>query len=152
MTTSNRFVCKKWKFISSHNKQTFCLMINLYVFLVQSTRFYFLLFFYSVKCHVSWIEFNLLLMPCQMVVVPQQSKIKIEDDDDEDVEALRLAALKSLRTKDTTHKRPTILQVQKVFPQVTQPSRLPYKGPYKGPIKKNFYHKSQGQRQNGVSF
>ncbi|XP_050453781.1 serine/arginine repetitive matrix protein 1-like isoform X1 [Cataglyphis hispanica] len=86
----------------------------------------------------------------KMVVVPQQSKIKIEDDDDEDVEALRLAALKSLRTKDATHKRPTILQVQKVFPQVTQPSRFPYKGPYKGPIKKNFYHnKLQGQRQNG---
>lgn len=83
-----------------------------------------------------------------MVVVPQQSKIKIEDDDDEDVEALRLAALKSLRTKDATHKRPALLQMQKVFPQVTQPSRLPYKGPR--PIKRNFnYHNRSQQRQNG---
>lgn len=86
-----------------------------------------------------------------MVVVPQQSKIKIEDDDDdEDVEALRLAALKSLRTKDATHKRSALLQVQKVFPQVTQPSRLPYKG--QRPIKRNFYHNRSQQRQNGVSF
>ncbi|XP_029680435.1 serine/arginine repetitive matrix protein 1-like isoform X2 [Formica exsecta] len=84
----------------------------------------------------------------KMVVVPQQSKIKIEDDDDEDVEALRLAALKSLRTKDATHKRPALLQMQKVFPQVTQPSRLPYKGPR--PIKRNFnYHNRSQQRQNG---
>ncbi|KMQ93183.1 serine threonine-protein kinase prp4-like protein [Lasius niger] len=82
-----------------------------------------------------------------MVVVPQQSKIKIEDDDDEDVEALRLAALKSLRTKDATHKRSALLQVQKVFPQVTQPSRLPYKG--QRPIKRNFYHNRSQQRQNG---
>lgn len=84
----------------------------------------------------------------KIVVVPQQSKIKIEDDDDEDVEALRLAALKSLRTKDATHKRPALLQMQKVFPQVTQPSRLPYKGPR--PIKRNFnYHNRSQQRQNG---
>ncbi|CAL1684047.1 unnamed protein product [Lasius platythorax] len=83
----------------------------------------------------------------KMVVVPQQSKIKIEDDDDEDVEALRLAALKSLRTKDATHKRSALLQVQKVFPQVTQPSRLPYKG--QRPIKRNFYHNRSQQRQNG---
>ncbi|XP_072762176.1 uncharacterized protein [Anoplolepis gracilipes] len=79
----------------------------------------------------------------KMVVVPQQSKNKIEDDDDEDVEALRLAALKSLRTKDATHKR----SLQKVFPQVTQPSRLPYKG--QRPIKRNFYHNRSQQRQNG---
>ncbi|KAM0729327.1 hypothetical protein ACS0PU_004681 [Formica fusca] len=84
----------------------------------------------------------------KMIVVPQQSKIKIEDDDDEDVEALRLAALKSLRTKDATHKRPALLQMQKVFPQVTQPSRLPYKGAR--PIKRNFnYHNRSQQRQNG---
>lgn len=85
-----------------------------------------------------------------MVVVPQQSKIKIEDDDDEDVEALRLAALKSLRTKDATHKRAAPLQVQKVFPQVTQPSRLSYKD--QRPMKKNFYHNRSQPRQNGVSF
>ncbi|XP_029161666.1 serine/arginine repetitive matrix protein 1-like isoform X2 [Nylanderia fulva] len=83
----------------------------------------------------------------KMVVVPQQSKIKIEDDDDEDVEALRLAALKSLRTKDATHKRTALSQVQKVYPQATQPSRLPYKG--QRPIKKNFYHNRLQQRQNG---
>lgn len=82
-----------------------------------------------------------------MVVVPQQSKIKIEDDDDEDVEALRLAALKSLRTKDATLKRTALSQVQKVFPQVTQQSRLPYKG--QRPIKRNFYHNRSQQRQNG---
>ncbi|XP_070157736.1 serine/threonine-protein kinase PRP4 homolog isoform X2 [Polyergus mexicanus] len=84
----------------------------------------------------------------KMVVVSQQSKTKIEDDDDEDVEALRLAALKSLRTKDATHKRPALLQMQKVFSQVAQPSRLPYKGPR--PIKRNFnYHNRLQQRQNG---
>lgn len=80
-----------------------------------------------------------------MVVVPQQSKIKVEDDDDEDVEALRLAALKSLRTKDATHKK--ALQVQKVYPQ---PSRSSYKG--QRPMKRNFYHNRAQQRQNGVSF
>ncbi|GAB1867542.1 Neurofilament heavy polypeptide [Camponotus japonicus] len=83
----------------------------------------------------------------KMVVVPQQSKIKIEDDDDEDVEALRLAALKSLRPKDATHKRSALLQVQKVFPQVTQPSRLPYKD--QRPMKRSFYHNRSQPRQNG---
>jgi len=83
-----------------------------------------------------------------MVVIPQQSKIKIEDDDDEDVEALRLAALKSLRTKDAMHKRSALSQVQKVLPQITQSSRFPYKNPR--PMKKNYYRTQQ--RQNGVSF
>lgn len=85
-----------------------------------------------------------------MVVVPQQSKVKIEDDDDEDVEALRLAALKSLRTKDATHKRSALSQVQKVLPQVTQSSRFSYKN--QRPMKKNYYHNRMQQRQNGVSF
>lgn len=85
-----------------------------------------------------------------MVVVPQQSKVKIEDDDDEDVEALRLAALKSLRTKDATHKRSALSQVQKVLPQITQSSRFSYKN--QRPMKKNYYHNKMQQRQNGVSF
>ncbi|KAL0112367.1 hypothetical protein PUN28_012001 [Cardiocondyla obscurior] len=86
----------------------------------------------------------------KMVVVPQQSKIKVEDDDDEDVEALRLAALKSLRTKDATHKRSALSQVQKVSsPQLTQSSRFTYKN-QRPTIKKNYYRIQQ--RQNGVSF
>jgi len=83
-----------------------------------------------------------------MVVIPQQSKIKIEDDDDEDVEALRLAALKSLRTKDAMHKRSALSQVQKVLPQITQSSRFSYKN--QRPMKKNYYRTQQ--RQNGVNF
>ncbi|XP_039306803.1 serine/arginine repetitive matrix protein 2 isoform X2 [Solenopsis invicta] len=85
----------------------------------------------------------------KVVVVPQQSKVKIEDDDDEDVEALRLAALKSLRTKDTTHKRSALSQMQKVLPQITQSSRFAYKN--QRPIKKNYYHNHNRvqQRQNG---
>ncbi|KAL0112365.1 hypothetical protein PUN28_012001 [Cardiocondyla obscurior] len=83
----------------------------------------------------------------KMVVVPQQSKIKVEDDDDEDVEALRLAALKSLRTKDATHKRSALSQVQKVSsPQLTQSSRFTYKN-QRPTIKKNYYRIQQ--RQNG---
>ncbi|XP_011872634.1 PREDICTED: serine/arginine repetitive matrix protein 1-like isoform X2 [Vollenhovia emeryi] len=83
----------------------------------------------------------------KMVVVSQQSKVKIDDDDDEDVEALRLAALKSLRTKDATHKRPALSQVQKVQPQITQSSRFSYKN--QRPMKKNCYHNRVQQRQNG---
>lgn len=83
-----------------------------------------------------------------MVVVPQQSKVKIDDDDDEDVEALRLAALKSLRTKDAMHKRSALSQVQKVLPQVTQSSRFSYKNQRP---KKNYFHNRVQQRQNGVS-
>jgi len=86
-----------------------------------------------------------------MVVIPQQSKIKVEDDDDdEDVEALRLAALKSLRTKNVMHKRLALPQVQKVLPQITQSSRFPYKN--QRTMKKNYYHNRMQQRQNGVSF
>ncbi|XP_012534565.1 serine/arginine repetitive matrix protein 1 isoform X2 [Monomorium pharaonis] len=85
----------------------------------------------------------------KMVVVSQQSKVKIEDDDDEDVEALRLAALQSLRTKDAMHKRSALSQMQKVHPQVTQSSRFPYKS--QRPMKKNYYHNHNRvqQRQNG---
>ncbi|XP_011704851.1 PREDICTED: peptidyl-prolyl cis-trans isomerase CYP95-like isoform X2 [Wasmannia auropunctata] len=82
----------------------------------------------------------------KMVVVPQQSKIKVEDDDDEDVEALRLAALKSLRTKDATHRRSALSQ--KVLPQITQSSRFSYKN--QRPTKKNYYNQNRvQQRQNG---
>ncbi|KAL6264591.1 hypothetical protein P5V15_004693 [Pogonomyrmex californicus] len=83
----------------------------------------------------------------KMIIIPQQSKVKVEEDDDEDVEALRLAALKSLRTKDATHKRSTLSQVQKILPQVTQSSRFPYKS--QRPTKKNYYHNRVQQRQNG---
>nr|XP_012222567.1 PREDICTED: serine/arginine repetitive matrix protein 1-like isoform X1 [Linepithema humile] len=80
----------------------------------------------------------------QKMVVISQSKIKIEDDDEDDLEALRLAALETLRTKDASYKRSS--QVQKVSAQVTQSARYPYKNQW--PMKKNFYYKAQ-QRQNG---
>ncbi|XP_011332230.1 serine/arginine repetitive matrix protein 1 isoform X2 [Ooceraea biroi] len=83
----------------------------------------------------------------KMVLVPQQSKIKIEDDDEEDVEALRLAALKSLRKKESVCKKAALSQVQKVLPQVTSSSRFPYKNPW--PMKKNFYNNRVQQKQNG---
>ncbi|XP_018301799.1 serine/arginine repetitive matrix protein 1 isoform X1 [Mycetomoellerius zeteki] len=83
----------------------------------------------------------------KMIVIPQQSKVKVEDDDDEDVEALRLAALKSLRTKNAMHKRLALSQVQKVLPQITQSSRFPYKN--QRSMKKNYYHNRVQQRQNG---
>lgn len=79
------------------------------------------------------------------MVVVSQSKIKIEDDDEDDLDALRLAALETLRTKDASYKRST----QKVSAQITQSTRYPYKNQW--PTKKNFYYKAQ-QRQNGVSF
>lgn len=81
------------------------------------------------------------------MVVVSQSKIRIEDDDEDDLDALRLAALETLRTKDTSYKKST--QIQKVSAQVTQSTRYPYKNQW--PMKKNFYYKAQ-QRQNGVSF
>lgn len=84
-----------------------------------------------------------------MVVVPQQSKIKIEDDDEEDVEALRLAALKSLRKKAGVCRNPALSQVQRILPQVNQSSRFPYKSPW--PTKKTFYNNRVQQKQNGVS-
>ncbi|XP_018401761.1 PREDICTED: serine/arginine repetitive matrix protein 1-like [Cyphomyrmex costatus] len=83
----------------------------------------------------------------KMIVIPQQSKIKVEDDDDEDVEALRLAALKSLRTKNAMHKKLELSQMQKVLPQITQSSRFPYKN--QRSMKKNYYHNRVQQRQNG---
>ncbi|XP_032662572.1 serine/arginine repetitive matrix protein 1-like isoform X2 [Odontomachus brunneus] len=75
----------------------------------------------------------------KMVVVPQ-SKIKIEDDDDEDLETLRMVALQSIRAKDTTRNR------QPILPQVTQVSRIPYK---QRPIRRNYYNNRIPQRQNG---
>lgn len=81
-----------------------------------------------------------------MVVVPQ-SKNKIEDDDDEDLEKLRMEALQSIRVKDkdTTRKRRPILS------QVTQVPRIPYKLPW--PIRRNYYNINRVPlRQNGVSF
>ncbi|XP_014482675.1 PREDICTED: neurofilament heavy polypeptide-like [Dinoponera quadriceps] len=77
----------------------------------------------------------------KMVVVPQ-SKIKIEDDDDEDLETLRMVALQSIRAKDAARNRRPIL------PQVTQSSRIPYK--YQRPMRRNFHYNNRiQQRQNG---
>jgi len=85
----------------------------------------------------------------QMVLATHQTNVITEDDDDEDLETLRLAALKSLRKKDSVYKKSTLSQVQKVQPQVIQSSRFPYKNSW--PTKKNFYNRIQ-QKQNGVSF
>ncbi|KAK2580278.1 hypothetical protein KPH14_012525 [Odynerus spinipes] len=83
----------------------------------------------------------------KMVLAPQQ-KFKNDDDDDEDLEALRLAALQSLRTKDPLqNKKQPLTQLQKVVPQVTQITRPPYKTqrlPRRG-----YFHNRLQQRQNG---
>ncbi|KAG7212858.1 hypothetical protein KM043_002211 [Ampulex compressa] len=83
----------------------------------------------------------------KMVVAPQKN-IKNDDDDDEDLEALRLAALQSLRTKDTVHnKKPPPPQVQMVVPQVMQMSRPPFKG--QRIARRGYFHNRMQQRQNG---
>ena len=41
----------------------------------------------------------------QKMIIPPQQNPKNDDEDDEDLEALRLAALQSLRTKDTVHNK-----------------------------------------------
>ncbi|XP_011151051.1 serine/arginine repetitive matrix protein 2-like isoform X1 [Harpegnathos saltator] len=76
----------------------------------------------------------------KMVVVPQ-TKIKTDDDDDEDLETLRMVALQSIRAKDTARNR------QPILPQITQPSRIPYKN--QRPIRRNFHYNRTQQRQNG---
>nr|XP_050867685.1 serine/arginine repetitive matrix protein 1-like isoform X1 [Vespula vulgaris] len=84
----------------------------------------------------------------QKMVLASQQKFHTDDDDDEDLEALRLAALQSLRTKDTLHnKRPSLTQLQKVVPQVTQIARPSYK-PQRLPRRAHFHNRLQ-QRQNG---
>lgn len=83
----------------------------------------------------------------KMVLAPPQ-KFKNDDDDDEDLEALRLAALQSLRTKDPLqNKKQSLTQLQKVVPQVTQNACPPYKTqrlPRRG-----YFHSRLQQRQNG---
>ncbi|XP_035724110.1 serine/arginine repetitive matrix protein 1-like isoform X1 [Vespa mandarinia] len=84
----------------------------------------------------------------QKMVLASQQKFHTDDDDDEDLEALRLAALQSLRTKDTLHnKRQSLTQLQKVVPQVTQIARPSYK-PQRLPRRAHFHNRLQ-QRQNG---
>lgn len=84
------------------------------------------------------------------MVLASQQKFHTDDDDDEDLEALRLAALQSLRTKDSLHsKRQSLTQLQKVVPQVTQIARPSYK-PQRLP-RRAYFHDRLQQRQNGVS-
>lgn len=84
----------------------------------------------------------------QKMVVPPQQITKNDDEEDEDLEALRLAALKSLRTKDTLHnRRQPPPPIQKVVPQVTHTSRPSYK--IQRPPRRGFFHNRLQQRQNG---
>lgn len=88
-----------------------------------------------------------------MVVISQQPKIKIEEEDDDDVEKLRLAALKTMgmgTKKDTTQKQLVVLQMQKVLPQTAHSCFPRYKN--QRLTKKNMYYNRAQQRQNGVSF
>ncbi|XP_015433351.1 PREDICTED: peptidyl-prolyl cis-trans isomerase CYP95-like [Dufourea novaeangliae] len=78
----------------------------------------------------------------------QKQSTKNEDEDDEDLEALRLAALQSLRAKDTVHyKKQTLPQLQKVVPEVTQTSRPSYKG--QRPPRRGYFPNQLQQRRNG---
>ncbi|XP_054006262.1 uncharacterized protein LOC128891091 isoform X2 [Hylaeus anthracinus] len=78
----------------------------------------------------------------------QKQSTKNDDEDDEDLEALRLAALQSLRAKATIHyKKQTTLQLQKVIPEVTQTSCLPYKRQQSS--RRGYFPNQLQQRQNG---
>ncbi|XP_076171715.1 uncharacterized protein LOC143148848 isoform X3 [Ptiloglossa arizonensis] len=77
----------------------------------------------------------------------QKQSTKNDDEDDEDLEALRLAALQSLRAKATIHyKKQSPSQLQKVMPELTQTSRPSHKGhlPRRG-----YFPNQLQQRQNG---
>lgn len=79
-----------------------------------------------------------------MVVFPQP-KVKIDDDDEEDLERLRMLALQSIGAKDAARNR------RPIVPQVTQTSRNQYK--YQRPMRRNYHYNNRvQQRQNGVSF
>nr|XP_031833271.1 neurofilament heavy polypeptide-like [Nomia melanderi] len=78
----------------------------------------------------------------------QKQSTKNDDEDDEDLEALRLAALQSLRAKDTGHyKKQSLSQLQKVVPEVTQTSRPLYKG--QRPPRRGYFPNQLQKRQNG---
>ncbi|XP_078036234.1 uncharacterized protein LOC144469642 isoform X1 [Augochlora pura] len=78
----------------------------------------------------------------------QKQSTKNDDEDDEDLEALRLAALQSLRAKDSVHyKKQSLSQIQKVIPEITQTSRSPFKG-QRAPRRGYFPNQLQ-KRQNG---
>lgn len=82
------------------------------------------------------------------MIIPPQQNTKNDDEDDEDLEALRLAALQSLRTKDSIHnkKQPP---PQKTISDVMQMSHSSYKG--QRPLRRGYFHNRLQQRQNGVS-
>ncbi|XP_015589891.1 serine/arginine repetitive matrix protein 1 isoform X3 [Cephus cinctus] len=89
----------------------------------------------------------------QKMVVSSHHKYKQEDDDDEDLEALRLAALQTLRAKDSLQNKRQYSPLQRTTaPQITQPSQAHYKG-QKVPIR-GFYQKTYApiQKQNGTCY
>ncbi|KOX72225.1 hypothetical protein WN51_01087 [Melipona quadrifasciata] len=82
----------------------------------------------------------------QKMIISSQQNTKNDDEDDEDLEALRLAALQSLRTKDSIHnkKQPP---PQKTISDVMQTSHSSYKG--QRPLRRGYFHNRLQQRQNG---
>ncbi|XP_076239995.1 uncharacterized protein LOC143182688 isoform X2 [Calliopsis andreniformis] len=85
----------------------------------------------------------------QKVVIPSQQSTKNDDEDDEDLEALRLAALQSLRAKDTVHsKKQSLPQIKKIVPEITQTARPLYKG-QRLPRRGGYFPNRLQQRQNG---
>ncbi|KAI4481251.1 hypothetical protein M0802_014008 [Mischocyttarus mexicanus] len=87
----------------------------------------------------------------QKMVLASQQKFHNSDDDEEDLDALRLAALQSLGTKDNSHnKKQPLTQLHNVVPQVTQIARPSYK-PQRIPRRSNFHTRMQ-QRPNGILY
>ncbi|XP_076762267.1 uncharacterized protein LOC143430147 isoform X2 [Xylocopa sonorina] len=82
----------------------------------------------------------------QKMVIPSQQSTKNDDEEDEDLEALRLAALQSLRTKDNVHnkKQPPS---QKIMSNLMQTSHSSYK--IQRPQRRGYFHNRIQQRQNG---
>lgn len=86
-----------------------------------------------------------------MVLAPNKTRITVsrEDDDDEDLEALRMAALQSLRAKDTPRLNPQSWpQTNQNIHQINQPYKF-YKEQRQPPMR-SLYQTSAPQR-NGVS-
>ncbi|XP_015182592.1 PREDICTED: serine/arginine repetitive matrix protein 1-like isoform X2 [Polistes dominula] len=84
------------------------------------------------------------------MVLASQQKFHASDDDDEDLDALRLAALQSLGTKDNSHKKQPLTQLHNVVPQVTQIARPSYKL-QRIPKRPHFHNRIQ-PRQNGIVY
>ncbi|XP_043485529.1 serine/threonine-protein kinase PRP4 homolog isoform X1 [Polistes fuscatus] len=85
------------------------------------------------------------------MVLASQHKFHTSDDDEEDLDALRLAALQSLGTKDNSHnKKQPLTQLHNVVPQVTQIARPSYK-PQRIPRRPHFHNRIQ-PRQNGIIY